>query len=195
MHYRYLNINYDKEKIAQAVINNTIGIDWQPLNTKIDYYIGKPKDETILDEIKSQLPVWGGPTFMRNAPQVPHIDRTRQSAINFPLNVDCNFFVAKEYPTEWFNLNEYTGRPVGTKSQGIHKEEKNKGNRLFPHPLKGDAINHYDIKPSKGAQPYLLNIKVPHGAMYENNNTRFILSMSFNIPFEEMVELLGGIIK
>ena len=111
------------------------------------------------------------------------------------MNVDCNFFVAKEYPTEWFNLNEYTGRPVGTKSQGIHKEEKNKGNRLFPHPLKGDAINHYDIKPSKGAQPYLLNIKVPHGAMYKNNNTRFILSMSFNIPFEEMVELLGGIIK
>lgn len=194
MHYRYLNINYDREKLAQAVIDNTIGIDWQPLDPKIDYYIGRPKDESILDEIKSQLPVWGGTTFMRNAPQVPHIDRTRQSAINFPLNVDCHFFVAKEYPTEWFDRNEYTGTPVGTQAQGIHKQEKNTGNRLFPHPYKADAISHYHIKPSSGTQPYLLNIKVPHGAMYKDDKTRFILSMSFDIPFDEMVERLDDII-
>lgn len=189
MHYHYLKINYDKEALTNFAINATPDqVRWEVLDQEIDYCIGTVIDcPKFMQDALDQLPnnIKRSPVFFKNAPQRPHIDRTRSSAVNFPLNIASKFFVAKEYPSEWFEEHIEYRDPIDARSVGREKQEVVK---IFP-PIEVYR-ELYDIKFSID-RPYLLDVKSPHGALNNTDLDRYIMTVGFGQTFAEMKQLLS----
>jgi len=186
MHYNYLNIQYDKKALTDFVTNST-DIVWEVLSEETDYCIGTPKQfPSVLKDIMDQLPkIKSSPVFFKNAPQRPHIDRTRSSAVNIPLNIASRFFVAKEYPSEWFEEHIEYKDPIDVASAGKRRTDQI---RIFPAWHKHQEL--YDVNYSID-RPYLLDVSVPHGAINNTDFDRYIMTIGYGSSFEQMKQLLS----
>ncbi len=187
--YRFLRISYNKDELYQMALNSS-SIEWEYIEH--NYYIGKLQDKTLVNKVLDQLPTEFAKSctvmFFKNPPQVPHIDRTRKSAINFPLNVNASFFVAREYPSKWFDENTKYKDPIAA---NVISSEKNEHITVFSRVK--DNEEHYYIRNST-THPYLLNVKVPHGGLRSTHDTdRYIMTISSQLDFNVMTELCSDI--
>lgn len=170
MNYRYLNIDYDKTQFEQESLNRD-NLEFALMNPQTGYFICTPKNKNFLRDFISDLPLQPSAVhFFINPPAVPHIDRGRSCAINFPINVDGIFFVAKEYPTQWFEDN-VLGVPgveqIGLRGESLH------------WPRFQDTKEHYCYNESTN-KGYILNTSMPHGAIHEGKEKRYILTLSYS---------------
>lgn len=192
MNYNYIDLKYNRHALTEYALNST-DINWQLVSKEADYWIGSLKTREFVKDIVDGIPnTTGGVLFFKNAPQKPHIDRTRRSAINFPLNVPSKFFVAKEYPSPWFDEKVQERDPYNISNAGSERTKK-----VLIYNLEADSEQfneHFYVKRSIDCA-YALNVAVPHGALNKTNKDRYILTVSYDIPYSELIERLAGMNK
>jgi hypothetical protein len=184
--YSLLNIQYDKQYLLEQK-NNIENLDIKVADKISGYRVGHFKDKSVLDPILDLLPVRpDGAYFLINPPKKSHIDRGRTVAINFPLDVSGTFFVAKEYPSDWFSKNiTEVERTVDV----LNFKEK-----MYNYPDFESNQDQYDWNESNDT-PYVLNVSVPHGVIHNRVKDRYVLSCSYtSIKYEELIKQFGNLV-
>ena len=199
--YRFLRISYNKDELYQMALNSS-SIEWQHISD--GYSVGKLLDNTLVEDVLNQLPEKVTESCSVNFAVIrygftPHIDRVRLSAINFPLNVNASFFVAKEYPSKWFKENTIRQNTDGENSalNQVEKTNLSNGYKSWYSSVKFPSVagneEYYHIKDS-WTYPYLLNVSIPHGVFQENNKVdRYIMTISSPLDVNTIAELCNDI--
>ena len=184
--FAYLNIKYNKDYLLEQS-NNSKNLEFRIADKKSGYRVGKILDKSVMDPIIEGLPIKpDGMYFFVNPPLKAHIDRGRQCAINFPLNVPGEFFVAKEYPSNWFEEN--TRKIKAPVNVLTFKED------IINYPDYNGNEDHYYSGESLDT-PYMLNTSVPHGVLHNRNVERFVLTCSYTEKsYKELYEIFEEVI-
>jgi hypothetical protein len=184
--YAFLNLQYDKDYLIEQT-KNLDNLDFKIADRKSGYKVGTIIDKSVMDPIINALPVKpDGMYFFVNPPKKSHIDRGRQCAINFPCSIPGQFFVAKEYPSEWFAEN--TRRIKSPVDMLNHKAE------IINYPDFEGNEEYYSHGESKD-MPYMLNTSVPHGVLHDRNTERYVLTCSYvNTTYEQLYNKLKEVI-
>lgn len=184
--YAFLNIDYNQDYLIQQK-HNLENLEFRIADKLSGYRIGKILDKSVMDPVIKNLPVKpDGMYFFVNPPLKAHVDRGRQCAINFPLDIPGKFFVAKEYPSEWFEQN--TKRVERSVDVLTFKED------IINYP---DYVGNeeYYYSGESATKPYMLNTNVPHGVLHDRSIERFVLTCSYtNISYEELYEKMKEVI-
>jgi hypothetical protein len=111
----------------------------------------------------------------------PHLDRGRWSAMNIPIEMDHEnsyFFAGKTHLLKGYtrkrHLDQYKdGHKVNSTGPiGFFKEEEGK-------------FDYYNLE-----KPVLFSTKTPHGFANNSDRPRVLLSATFNLTYEQMLNIL-----
>lgn len=172
----FLDVIMEEWLRAKENLKDNEDFDYVVADKNQDYiYINK--SNRLHDLVKSFISVpYQGIIFLINNPKSGlgpvHIDANRECAINIPLEVD---FLNSCY----FTANqECTERPIRPDEGMANKGTK----RYLYEPHKYDYYN--------SREPALINTKAPHGFFNFGDTPRVLFSISFGIPYDEVLKEL-----
>ena len=118
-----------------------------------------------------------------NTSNGPHLDRGRWSAMNIPIDMDHDnsYFMTgkthllKHYERKtWLDKDPQHGHQVKSTQGpvGFFREDK-------------DKFDYYNLE-----KPVLFSTKTPHGFANNSDRPRILLSVTFDLTFEQMLNIL-----
>lgn len=111
----------------------------------------------------------------------PHLDRGRWSAMNIPIEMDHEnsyFMTGKTHLLKTYKRKGHLDYKDG------HKVDNTKGPTGFFYEEEG-KFDYYNLE-----KPVLFSTKTPHGFANKSDKPRVLLSVTFDLTYEQMLNIL-----